>query len=175
MDGERCGNCRFWKEHEDFNDDNDEEIVLLGEGVCRRYPPMSLVENPTKDHHSFSCWAYPVTHLREWCGEWQISSPNEFAAMETWSTGLSVRARKALLKHGAKLLGGACEIHESDLLVTRNCGVTTTNEIKAYLKKCGLSLKSELPIRSPQSSENVSRSSDTPDIAEPNRSEGAGS
>jgi hypothetical protein len=73
-DGERCENCRFWK------DMSDDENV---HGECRRRPPivnnLVLRENCDGDDSGFAydeirhvtAWCWPMTAPASWCGEWQ--------------------------------------------------------------------------------------------------------
>ena len=53
---------------------------------------------------------------------------------------LSVRARRCLQRLNIDRLGDLIQHSESDLLSTRNFGVTSLNEIKARLSEFGLSL-----------------------------------
>lgn len=59
---ERCGNCRFWDDHDDC-------------GMCRRHAPrlvmaeVELEENYEPYQAQNAVW--PWTHPGDWCGEYQ--------------------------------------------------------------------------------------------------------
>lgn len=67
---EKCANCRYWLEKTD------------GQGFCRRYPPMPVVNITTlwveyaqeSSGHTYSTdpeHYFPETVADEWCGEWK--------------------------------------------------------------------------------------------------------
>lgn len=76
MDGQNCGNCRFFRP----NSTNPERP-----GSCRRYPSQA-----TYDGQDVS-YLYPLLHPTKWCGEWQPANP------ETVEQGAAVMARLVLM------------------------------------------------------------------------------
>ena len=53
----KCSECRFW-----------DEFSPGLHGVCRRFPPS--VHGPELDTRV----EWPLTHRKEWCGEWKSAT-----------------------------------------------------------------------------------------------------
>lgn len=58
-EAQSCVNCIYWY-----------LLKLDGEGVCRRYPPKTLID--PEDNTTFHI--FPRIEGVNWCGEWRIDS-----------------------------------------------------------------------------------------------------
>ena len=58
---QNCGSCRYYRAFEREPDDDDEEEGPTG--VCRRYPPLTLMSMPPIS-------VFPEVSTEEWCGEY---------------------------------------------------------------------------------------------------------
>lgn len=60
-----CGGCRFWLDLENKQ--------VPTEGLCRRHPPVQLVElaGGAEDIRSYITTGFPVIGRDDWCGEFQ--------------------------------------------------------------------------------------------------------
>lgn len=76
MDGQSCGNCRFYK---------PPQALGSNLGHCRRYPSQAVHDGDGVDYH------FPLVLTSKWCGEWQPANP------ETVEQGAAVMARLVLL------------------------------------------------------------------------------
>src|SRR5688572_18195629 len=65
------------------------------------------------------------------------------ASIEVAEAGFSVRARKALSRLDVATLGEISQYTVLDVLGVRNCGLTTTWEIRNVLSRYGLKLKDD--------------------------------
>lgn len=58
---EGCLNCKFY---------------LGGDGLCRRYPPVAIIQQTKKTGGDVNTqtwnWKFPKMLPTGWCGEWQI-------------------------------------------------------------------------------------------------------
>ena len=60
MNGEECGNCKFW---------DPLEGLIGGMGSCRLHPP-TLTVSETLESLKPRDWDQPVTQENAWCGDY---------------------------------------------------------------------------------------------------------
>lgn len=63
---QKCSTCRFWV-RDQYSDE--------GQGVCRRYPRVSLYAPDTVDNDLGIQSVLPLVWEHDWCGEWQAARP----------------------------------------------------------------------------------------------------
>ena len=58
---ERCGNCRFWRDHPADHDPED------GRHACTRFPPTVIFKLTGTNGRAI----FPGVMATDWCGEWR--------------------------------------------------------------------------------------------------------
>lgn len=104
---------------------------------------MWRIEHMAKEHNLPT---NSLAHQLMWAGLCSMYSasntaPTDESKVTLSDAGLSMRARKILVRFAIKYVGEIARLTEDDLLEARNCGITTFNEIKDKLNDYGLKLR----------------------------------
>ena len=127
---ERCDGCRFYGHTTDGP-------AGANVGECHRFPPQVGATGPHR---------FPEVFEHEWCGEFQTQGPSAAVlAPPVDELGLSVRARKGLRRLGCVTLGDVIKHTANDLLMLKNFGPYSLDEVREKLAKRGLALAGDAP------------------------------
>ncbi len=145
-----CERCRYWARVGRVA--ADDGIPSEG-GECRRFPPAVIAHAQATKLGKGGGWpgGWPLTHARDWCGEFteapQAEVPADLLARSVGSLGLSPRTLAALRNGGDDLpiltLAQLVDQTAEALRSRHNLGQTSVATIRVKLAELGLRLKGE--------------------------------
>jgi hypothetical protein len=76
-DGQRCGNCHFWREHGGWRLYGVETAhPVLSTACCYAAPPTTDPGRSSGPGTVVGLGVFPVTRQDWWCGHWRARSPS---------------------------------------------------------------------------------------------------